>query len=93
MTEFHSISGPCPPIPDDLTMAQFMLDTQHPTRPVRPLGVPWFVEDATGREIGGEEVSRHLIYRDKEFICIVLTLGSCKSVCFSKRSQDEMEYR
>ena len=56
MTEFHSKLGPCPPIPDDLTLAQFILDTQHSTRAVRPLGVPWFVEDATGRKVTGEEV-------------------------------------
>ena len=46
------------PVPDDLTVPQFFLDAHHPLRPVRKTGVPWLVEDATGRPIDCEEVRR-----------------------------------
>ncbi|KZT64337.1 acetyl-CoA synthetase-like protein [Daedalea quercina L-15889] len=61
VTEFHGPGGPLPHIPDDVTLAQFMLDSDHPSRPVRRVlqGNPWMIEDATGRAIGyGEVVSR-----------------------------------
>jgi len=45
-------------IPDDLTLPQFILDSTHPTRPIRKEGIPWFIDDTTGRKIGFEEVSR-----------------------------------
>ena len=57
MTEFVSPGGPLPNIPDNLTLAQFILDSAHPYRPLRPVGSPWLIEDATGRKIGLEEVS------------------------------------
>ncbi|KAL5494986.1 hypothetical protein ACEPAI_448 [Sanghuangporus weigelae] len=53
--EFRS-SIPCPTIPDDLTIAQFMLDAQHPIRPVRTENVPWLIEESTGRSVGFEEL-------------------------------------
>ncbi|KAL5519237.1 hypothetical protein ACEPAH_920 [Sanghuangporus vaninii] len=53
--EFHS-PIPCPAIPDDLTVAQFMLDVQHPIRPVRTENVPWLIEESTGRSVGFEEL-------------------------------------
>lgn len=56
MTEFKSSFGPLPHIPDDLTLPQFLLDSVHPRRPVRKEGIPWLIEDATGRRIGFEEV-------------------------------------
>ncbi|KLO20729.1 phenylacetyl-CoA ligase [Schizopora paradoxa] len=56
MTEFHSLHGPCPPIPDDLTVPQFFLDSYHTERPGRTERVPWLIEDATGRNIGYEEL-------------------------------------
>ncbi|ETW87101.1 hypothetical protein HETIRDRAFT_377848 [Heterobasidion irregulare TC 32-1] len=56
MTEFVSPAGPTPNIPEDLTLAQFMLDSVHPSRPVRNEGIPWYIEDATGRRIGFEEI-------------------------------------
>lgn len=56
MTEFESPFGPLPHIPDDLTLPQFLLDCAHPRRPVRKEGIPWLIEDATGRRIGFEEV-------------------------------------
>ena len=56
MSEIHADGGPIPHIPDDLTIPQFFLCTNDPVRPV-PKGVtPWLVEDATGRQIGYEEV-------------------------------------
>lgn len=42
--------------PTDLTVAQFMLDSSHPLRPIRELDSPWFIEDETGRGVGYEEV-------------------------------------
>ncbi|EIW81329.1 amp dependent CoA ligase [Coniophora puteana RWD-64-598 SS2] len=55
MTEIHG-----PPInvhlPDDLTIPQFFLDSAHSLRPKRPLGVPWMIDDKTGRKIGYEEL-------------------------------------
>lgn len=61
MTEFTCQHGPCPHIPDDLTVPQFILDEHHPLRPNRPDTCPWLIEDATGRGIGYEEV-RSLFY-------------------------------
>jgi hypothetical protein len=46
-----------PFIPDNLSIPQFILDTQHPTRPLRKHGIPWLIEDASGRKVGFEEVS------------------------------------
>ena len=60
MSEHHSLHGPCPPIPDNLTIVQFILDSHHPTRPTRTGHIPWLIEDATGRAIGFEEVSAPL---------------------------------
>ncbi|EIM92300.1 amp dependent CoA ligase [Stereum hirsutum FP-91666 SS1] len=56
MTEFESPFGPLPHIPDDVTLPQFLLDSTHPRRPVRKEGIPWLIEDATGRRIGFEEI-------------------------------------
>jgi 4-coumarate--CoA ligase len=57
MTEFVSPGGPLPYIPDDLTLAQFILDSTHACRPIRPQGVAWLIDDATGRKVGLEEVT------------------------------------
>lgn len=46
-----------PFIPDNLTIPQFFLDSQHPIKPLRKHGIPWLVEEASGRKIGFEEVS------------------------------------
>ena len=43
-------------VPDDLTIPQFFLDSHHPLRPARQTGVPWLIEDGTGRPIDLEEV-------------------------------------
>ena len=58
MTEFVSPGGPLPHIPDHLTLAQFVLDSPHEcSRPIRPQGVAWLVDDATGRKVSLEEVT------------------------------------
>lgn len=43
-------------VPDDLTLAQFILDSSHPLRPIRPSHAPWFIEDTGGRGVGHEEI-------------------------------------
>ena len=57
MAELVSPLGVLPHIPDNVTLAQFMLDVHHPCRPTRKHGVPWFIEDHTGRTLGFEEAS------------------------------------
>jgi 4-coumarate--CoA ligase len=57
MTEFVSPGGPLPHVPDDLTLVQFIFDSTHECRPIRPQGVPWLVDDTTGRKVGLEEVT------------------------------------
>ena len=52
-------------IPDDLTLPQFILDSTHPTRPIRKEGIPWLIDDTTGRKIGFEEVSRGMTDDDR----------------------------
>ncbi|KII86993.1 hypothetical protein PLICRDRAFT_177701 [Plicaturopsis crispa FD-325 SS-3] len=56
MSDFHCTTTALPPIPDDLTLPQFFLDVQHPSRPVRHGSVPWMIEDDTGRQIGFDEL-------------------------------------
>lgn len=43
-------------VPDDLTLPQFILDSYHPLRPIRSSQVPWFIDDASGRGVGYEEI-------------------------------------
>jgi hypothetical protein len=57
MTEFLSPGDPLPHIPDDLTLPQFILDSTHECRPIRPQGATWLVEDTTGRKVGLDEVT------------------------------------
>ena len=56
--EIAWIADPLVRVPDDLTITQLLLDGETATgiRPKRPEGVPWLIEDATGRSIGLEEV-------------------------------------
>lgn len=56
MTEFTSLFGPLGPIPDDISIAQFILDKDHPRRPVRPTNTAWIIDDASGRQVFQEEV-------------------------------------
>ena len=56
MSEYVAEGNLCT-IPNDLTVSQFILDSAHPTRPIREEGIPWLIDDTTGRKIGFEEVS------------------------------------
>ena len=62
MRLIHGPGGPLPHIPDDLTVPQFMLDVQHSIRPKPEKSRPWMIEEATGREVGEEEVSVKLVW-------------------------------
>jgi 4-coumarate--CoA ligase len=69
MTEFVSPGGPLPHIPDHLTLTQFILDSTHQCRPIRPQGVAWLVDDATGRKVSLEEVT--ILFFDLEPLSII----------------------
>ncbi|EGN98047.1 hypothetical protein SERLA73DRAFT_169131 [Serpula lacrymans var. lacrymans S7.3] len=69
MAEIQSLAGPLPTIPDNLTLAQFILDSQHPARPIRTADSPWIIDDRTGRGIGLEELR-------------VRTYGLANALCF-----------
>ncbi|KZP11091.1 phenylacetyl-CoA ligase [Athelia psychrophila] len=56
MTEFTSLFGPLDPIPDDVSVAQFILDQDHPRRPVRPTDTAWLIDYVTGRKVFYEEL-------------------------------------
>ncbi|KAL1948462.1 hypothetical protein VTO73DRAFT_12537 [Trametes versicolor] len=56
MAEIHGSDAPLAHIPDDLTISQFILDTQHPLRPVPNPEQPWFIDETTGREIKLKEL-------------------------------------
>ncbi|PCH35738.1 phenylacetyl-CoA ligase [Wolfiporia cocos MD-104 SS10] len=57
MAEIQGPGGPLPFIPDDVTVPQFLLDSQHPSRPVvTNAGNVWLIEDSTGRKVGYEEI-------------------------------------
>ncbi|KAG1733051.1 uncharacterized protein EDB91DRAFT_653561 [Suillus paluster] len=55
MAEVVSPAGTLPHIPDDLTLAQFVLDAEHVRKPVRKSGA-WIVDDQSGRNIELEEL-------------------------------------
>ena len=61
MTEFHA-SDVLPEVPDDLTVAQFILDYHHHLRPIRPQGASWLIDDISGRTADYEEVSISIIW-------------------------------
>ncbi|EIW81332.1 amp dependent CoA ligase [Coniophora puteana RWD-64-598 SS2] len=80
MTEFHG-QPLGTHIPDDLTIAQFILDAEHPIRAQRPAGAPWLIDDASGRKVGFEEIrtrtfglanalSRRFNTREDDVVCI-----------------------
>lgn len=71
MSLYPSPIGPLPPIPDDLTIPQFLLDSRHVARPYNSISNPWFIEEATGRSIGFEEVgARFLLGRLHRMMCL-----------------------
>ncbi|KAG1849862.1 hypothetical protein C8R48DRAFT_613814 [Suillus tomentosus] len=55
MAEVVSPAGILPHIPDDLTLAQFILDAEHVRNPVRKNDA-WIIDDQSGRKIGLEEL-------------------------------------
>ncbi|KAG2153046.1 uncharacterized protein EDB93DRAFT_1136219 [Suillus bovinus] len=55
MAKVVSPAGILPHIPDDLTLAQFILDAEHVRKPVRKNNA-WIVDDQSGRKIGLEEL-------------------------------------
>ncbi|KAH9081561.1 phenylacetyl-CoA ligase [Lactarius deliciosus] len=59
MTELVA-SEPAPFIPDNLTLPQFFFDSDHTLKATRPQGVPYFIEDATGRGIDSREVRKRV---------------------------------
>ena len=56
MSELVS-SEAAPFIPDDLTVPQFFFDSDHALKATRPHGVPFFIDDASGRSVDSREVS------------------------------------
>lgn len=54
--QFRSVAAELPSIPDDLSIPQFILDSQHEMRPDRPQGLPWLVADKSGKALGLNEV-------------------------------------
>ncbi|KAH9927963.1 acetyl-CoA synthetase-like protein [Epithele typhae] len=58
MAEIHGDgSEGLPYIPDDVTIAHFVMDYQHPVRPRWSNDIrPWLIEEATGRQIGSDEI-------------------------------------
>ncbi|KAI0356904.1 acetyl-CoA synthetase-like protein [Trametes cingulata] len=50
--------GPLAPIPDDVTIPQFLFDGHHPLggEALHARPPAWFIEDATGREVTGDQV-------------------------------------
>ncbi|KAI0050546.1 hypothetical protein FA95DRAFT_1603373 [Auriscalpium vulgare] len=56
MTEFLA-NIPLTPVPDDLTIPQFVFDHKHFLRPARG-DVPFFINDATGHKVSEKEAFR-----------------------------------
>ncbi|KAI0034004.1 amp dependent CoA ligase [Vararia minispora EC-137] len=92
------------PVPDDLTLAQFILDVEHPARPIRPLGSSWLIEDETGKRTGFEEARliselvlvcifspNHVVY--PVVIWAVHRLGAVASTANPAYTADELEYQ
>lgn len=73
MTDFQTVHDPLPHIPDNLTVAQFMLDYQHDIRPTLNSQMPCLVDDRTGHVINFEMVPYYL------FILSGLLTTSCSS--------------
>ncbi|EPQ52274.1 acetyl-CoA synthetase-like protein [Gloeophyllum trabeum ATCC 11539] len=76
MSEIVAPGGPLPPIPDNMTIPQFLLDgEQHPTRPPHDPSVPWFIDGTSGTKISREMVVARtaalaaVLKRDYNSIC------------------------
>ncbi|KAF9033174.1 hypothetical protein BJ165DRAFT_1515946 [Panaeolus papilionaceus] len=60
MTEFCAAVS-LPPVPDNITIPQFIFQPKCMTRPVRPANVPVFVDDATGKALFYDDVRQRTI--------------------------------
>ena len=66
MTIFQNNLSPLPPIPDNLTIPQFILrELELPGRPVRPRNVPYFIDNGSGRAYNYEEVGPYAALFDE----------------------------
>jgi hypothetical protein len=92
MTEFLSPGDPLPHVPDDLTLPQFILDSTHECRPIRPQGATWLIEDATGRKVGLEEVTIFRLYIPLSKVEHVLK-DSVSRFWLCKRIESKLGYR
>ncbi|KAF8158555.1 hypothetical protein B0H34DRAFT_709358 [Crassisporium funariophilum] len=54
--DIYSRGDALPLIPDNVTIPQFLFDTEHPARPSRQKEIPWLIEDDTGKKIGEHEL-------------------------------------
>lgn len=54
----YADGGALAPIPDDVTIPQFLFDGHHPLggQALHERPPAWFIEDATGREVTGDQV-------------------------------------
>ena len=94
MTNFHG--GPLLPVQDDLTIEQFILDGQHPTRPRWYEQRPVLIEEDTGREVGANEVSgrSHVIYvMSTPADVLGLGLAAGADTWFGEGAQDTVGHR
>ena len=63
MTIFQNYLSPLPPIPDNLTIPQFILrELELPGRPVGPRNVPYFIDNGSGRAYNYEEVGNAALF-------------------------------
>ncbi|KAI0672315.1 acetyl-CoA synthetase-like protein [Trametes maxima] len=78
----HADGGPLAPIPDDLTIPQFLFDTHHPLggESLQARSPAWFIEDATGREVTGDQV-RARVWGVANAMHIRWNLGDGDVVC------------
>lgn len=54
MANLYHSEGTLPEIPN-VSLPQFILDTQTPLRPYRSPHTPWLIDDSTGKRIGLNE--------------------------------------
>ncbi|KAH9480170.1 putative 4-coumarate--CoA ligase 3 [Psilocybe cubensis] len=54
--ERRALGIPLPPIPDNMTIPQFIFESDHECRPQRRAGVPWLIQDDNGKQFGEEEL-------------------------------------
>jgi hypothetical protein len=59
---------PSPYVPDNITVPQFVFDTLHKARPPRKNGMPWLIQDETGKKFGEAEVRAKLLHNHASLI-------------------------